>query len=167
MSGGQVQHVFAPWRFGYVSNVQRTEGCVFCAAAGGDDETLTVMRGEHAFVMLNKFPYTSGHAMVAPYAHVAELGALAPAVLAEMMALAQRVVAALRAVYGPHGFNVGLNLGEAAGAGIADHLHMHVVPRWRGDTSFMTVSGGVRVIPEDLVETLGKLKAALEAQGGR
>ena len=167
MNGGEVQHVFAPWRFGYVSNAQRTQGCIFCTAAGGGADTLTVLRGEHAFVLLNRFPYTSGHAMVAPYAHVAELDALPAAALVEMMALSQRVVAALRHVYGPHAFNLGLNLGEAAGAGIADHLHLHVVPRWRGDTNFMTVSGGARVIPEDLDVTLGKLKAELEAQRGQ
>ncbi len=165
MSGGGVQHVFAPWRFGYVSNVERTHECIFCAAAIGAEDTLTVLNGEHVFVLLNRFPYTSGHAMVAPYAHVPEIDALPASVLTEMMGMAQRVVTALRGIYGPHGFNLGLNLGEAAGAGIADHLHLHIVPRWRGDTSFVTVSGGIRVIPEDLGETYRKLRAALEAQG--
>jgi ATP adenylyltransferase len=159
-----VQHVFAPWRFSYVSNAQRSQECVFCAAAVGGAATHTVLRAEHVFVLLNLYPYTSGHAMVAPYAHVAEIEALAPEALTEMMTTAQRVVTALRGIYGPHGFNLGLNLGEAAGAGIADHLHLHIVPRWRGDTSFVTVSGGIRVIPEDLDETYRKLKAALEAQ---
>jgi len=160
-----VQHVFAPWRFAYVSHAEPSPSCIFCAAgAGGGD--LAVLSGEHAFVMLNRFPYTSGHAMVAPLAHVAEIGDLDPAVLTEMMHLAQRVVGALRELYRPHGFNIGFNLGEAAGAGITDHLHLHVVPRWRGDTNFMTVSGGVRVIPEDLGATCAKLRAALEAQGG-
>jgi ATP adenylyltransferase len=162
-----VQYLFAPWRFSYVSSVDRTNGCIFCTAADGGEATLTVLRGEHAFVLLNRYPYTSGHAMVAPYAHVAEIGDLAPAVLAEMMAIAQRVVTALRGIYAPHGFNIGLNLGEAAGAGIADHLHLHIVPRWRGDTSFVTVNGGIRVIPEDLAETYRKLRNALEAQGER
>jgi ATP adenylyltransferase len=159
-----VQHVFAPWRFGYVSSVQRTQECIFCAAGGGDEETLTVLRGEHVFVLLNRFPYTSGHAMVAPYAHVPEIGDLDPACLTEMMGTAQRVVAALRGIYQPHGFNLGMNLGEAAGAGIAEHVHLHIVPRWRGDTSFVTVSGDIRVIPEDLGETYRKLRRALEAQ---
>jgi ATP adenylyltransferase len=162
-----VQHVFAPWRFGYVSSALRAPECIFCAAADGGEETLTVLRGERAFVLLNRFPYTSGHAMVAPYAHASEIDALDPGVLGEMMGLAQRVVTALRGIYAPHGFNLGLNLGEAAGAGIADHLHLHVVPRWRGDTNFMSVSGGVRVLPEDLGETYRKLRDALEAQGGR
>ena len=160
-----MQHVFAPWRFAYVSHAEPSSSCIFCAAAEGGASELTVLRGERAFVLLNRFPYTSGHAMVAPVAHVAEIGDLDAAVLAETMRLAQRVVRALRELYRPHGFNLGFNLGEAAGAGIADHLHLHVVPRWRGDTSFMTVSGGVRVIPEDLEATYGKLRAALEAQG--
>jgi ATP adenylyltransferase len=157
-----VQHVFAPWRFSYVSHADSSPGCIFCAAADGGEAELTVARGERAFVLLNRFPYTSGHAMVAPVEHVSELDALDPGVLTEMWVLAQRVVVALRGIYRPHGFNLGLNLGEAAGAGIADHLHLHVVPRWRGDTSFMTVSGGVRVIPEDLGATWSKLRAALE-----
>ena len=162
-----MQHVFAPWRFAYVSGTDPKGGCIFCAGAAGGEAELTVLRGERAFVMLNRFPYTSGHAMVAPVAHVAELGELDAATLVEMMQLAQRVVVALRGVYGPHGYNVGMNLGEAAGAGVADHLHLHIVPRWRGDTSFMTVSGGVRVIPEDLGETLRKLQAELGVAGGR
>ena len=162
-----MQHVFAPWRFAYVSGTDSRNGCIFCAGAAGGEAELTVLRGERAFVMLNRFPYTSGHAMVAPVAHVAELGELDAATLVEMMQLAQRVVVALRGVYGPHGYNVGMNLGEAAGAGVADHLHLHIVPRWRGDTSFMTVSGGVRVIPEDLGETLRKLQAELGVAGGR
>jgi len=160
-----VQHVFAPWRFTYVSHADANPGCIFCAAAVGGERELTVARGERAFVLLNRYPYTSGHAMVAPKDHVSELDELAPEVLGEMMRLAQRVVAALRVVYKPHGFNIGLNLGEAAGAGIADHLHLHIVPRWRGDTSFMTVSGGARVIPEDLEATYRKLRAALEDRG--
>ncbi len=157
-----MQHLFAPWRFTYVSHADAPSGCIFCAAAAGGPDELTVLKGCDAFVMLNRFPYTSGHAMVAPCRHVAEIGDLDAAALAEMMVLAQRVVGALRGIYRPHGFNIGFNLGEAAGAGIADHLHLHVVPRWRGDTSFMTVSGGVRVIPEDLEDTRRKLAAALE-----
>lgn len=161
-----MEHVFAPWRFTYVSHVECSPDCIFCAARVGGEETLTVLRGERAFVLLNRYPYTSGHAMVAPASHVSEIEALDPEELAELMRLVQRVVAALRVVYRPHGFNLGVNLGEAAGAGIADHLHLHVVPRWRGDTSFMTVSGGARVIPEDLRETYRKLKSALEEQDG-
>ena len=160
----RVEQIFAPWRFAYVSQSDATAGCIFCAAASGGEATLTVARGERAFALLNRFPYTSGHAMVAPLAHVAELDALDGATLAEMMELARRVVGALRSVYQPHGFNLGINMGEAAGAGIADHVHVHVVPRWRGDTNFMSVAGGVRVIPEDLAQTWTKLRAALERE---
>ncbi|MFI5143173.1 MAG: HIT family protein, partial [Thermoanaerobaculales bacterium] len=115
--------------------------------------------------LLNRYPYTSGHTMVAPREHVGDLTQLDDATLAEMMRLAQRVMQALQRLYAPHGFNLGFNLGEAAGAGIADHLHLHVVPRWRGDTSFITVNANVRVLPEDLAETRAKLRQALEAAG--
>ncbi len=155
-------HLFAPWRFDYVSSSETTQGCIFCAAAGGGRETLTLHTGARAFALLNRFPYTSGHSMVAPIGHLADFTALDEATVAEMMALARRVVTALEQVYHPHGFNLGFNLGEAAGAGIAEHLHMHIVPRWRGDTSFMTVGASVRVIPEDLEQTWTKLRSALE-----
>ena len=130
------------------------------------DETLTLARGERTFALLNRFPYTSGHTMVAPVAHVADLCELDAATLADLMGLVQRVVRAVRQVYQPHGFNVGFNLGEAAGAGIADHLHLHVVPRWRGDTNFMAVTADVRVLPEDLSVTRAKLRRAPEVTGG-
>ncbi len=123
-----------------------------------------VARNERAFALLNRYPYTSGHTMVAPYAHVGDLAELDPATLTEMMGLAQRVVRALQQAYQPHGFNLGFNLGEAAGAGVADHLHLHIVPRWRGDTSFMTVNAEVRVLPEELGETCAKLRKALEVK---
>ncbi|MEW6336602.1 MAG: HIT family protein [Acidobacteriota bacterium] len=155
-------HLFAPWRFDYVSSSETTQACVFCAAAGGGRETLTLHSGVRAFALLNRYPYTSGHAMVAPVEHQADFTALDEATVADMMALARRVVCALEHVYHPHGFNLGFNLGEAAGAGIAEHLHMHIVPRWRGDTSFMTVGASVRVIPEDLEQTWDKVRTALE-----
>jgi ATP adenylyltransferase len=158
-----LQQLFAPWRFAYVSHVNSPGGCVLCAAALGGAETLTVAKGERVFALLNRFPYTSGHAMVAPLAHVAGFGELEPETLTEMMSLAQKVVRAIERTYHPHGFNLGFNLGEAAGAGIAEHLHLHIVPRWRGDTSFMTVNADVRVIPEDLAETCAKLQRALES----
>ena len=122
-------------------------------------------RAERAFALLNLFPYTSGHTMVAPVAHIADFSQLDEATLGEMMKLAQRVVRAIQQVYRPHGFNLGFNLGEAAGAGIADHLHLHVVPRWRGDTNFMTATADTRVLPEDLGETCAKLRGALEVGG--
>ena len=161
-----MQHLFAPWRFAYVSQAESPGGCIFCAAARDDADSLTVARNEHAFALLNRYPYTSGHTMVAPYAHVGDLSDLDADALVGVMRLAQRVVRALQQVYRPHGFNVGFNLGEAAGAGIADHVHLHVVPRWRGDTNFMSVTADVRVLPEDLRETRAKLGRALEADGG-
>ncbi len=161
-----MQRLFAPWRFAYVSSAAPVEGCVFCRAAVGGEDELLLWQGARAFAMLNRYPYTSGHAMVAPLRHVAELGELDQAELTEMMTLTQRVIAALKTAYHPHGCNLGMNLGEAAGAGIVDHLHMHIVPRWRGDTNFMSVAGGVRVLPEDLPVTCGKLREALEAGRG-
>jgi len=160
-SEGAFERLYAPWRFEYVSSADPKASCIFCAAATGGEETLTLLKGERAFVLLNRFPYTSGHAMVAPIAHAGDLTTLDTATLTEVMELARRMVQALERVYHPHGFNVGFNLGEAAGAGIAEHLHMHIVPRWRGDTSFMTVSAGVRVMPEDLSETYAKMSEAL------
>jgi len=161
-----LQQLFAPWRFAFVSSAAPAEGCVFCRAAAGGDDELLLWRGERTFAMLNRYPYTSGHAMVAPLRHVAELGDLDGAELTEMMQLAQSVVAALQVSYHPHGCNLGMNLGEAAGAGIVDHLHLHVVPRWRGDTNFMSVAGGVRVLPEDLAVTCRKVREAMEAARG-
>ncbi len=160
-----MEHLFAPWRYAYVSNPDSPGGCIFCAAARGEGEGLTLASTERSFALLNRYPYTSGHTMVAPHAHVGDFSELDGATLADMMHLAQRVVRALQQAYQPHGFNLGLNLGEAAGAGIADHLHLHIVPRWRGDTNFMTVNADVRVLPEDLAETCAKLRRALEAQG--
>lgn len=161
-----MEQLFAPWRFAYVSRAGASSDCVLCAAAGGGDETLTLARGERAFALLNRFPYTSGHAMVAPVAHVGDFSELDAATLAEMMGMVQRVVRAVEQAYHPHGFNIGFNLGEAAGAGITDHLHVHIVPRWRGDTNFMAVTADVRVLPEDLSETLAKLRRALEVNVG-
>jgi len=158
--------LFAPWRLEYVTSADRkADGqCIFCRAweSSEDRETLTLWRGERCFAMLNRYPYTSGHAMVAPIAHVAELEDLGSAVLGEMMAAARALSRALKSVYAPHGFNLGMNVGEAAGAGIKEHLHLHVVPRWMADTNFISVAGDVRVIPEDLGVTWDKVTRALE-----
>jgi ATP adenylyltransferase len=161
-----LQRIFAPWRFAYVSNADSTGECIFCKAARSGNDRLVVGRGKRVYALLNRYPYTSGHTMVAPVAHVGDLADLDPETLAELMSLAQKVVAALQRVYRPHGFNLGFNLGEAAGAGIADHLHMHIVPRWRGDTNFMTVNAEVRVLPEELEETCAKLRGAMEVNCG-
>ena len=141
-------------------------GCIFCdALARGDAEPLLVHRGTRAFVILNKFPYNNGHLMVVPDAHVARLGELDGPVLHELMTLTQAAERALTAVYRPHGFNMGLNLGKPAGAGVLDHLHFHVVPRWDGDTNFMSVVGETRVLPEELPETAARLRAAFADLG--
>ncbi len=155
------ERLWAPWRLEYVQHADDQDGCVFCKAAAGDDEShLVLRRGEHAFALLNKFPYTSGHLMVAPYRHGAGLDGLDDAEALEVHRLVAAGIEALRAVYGPEGFNVGWNLGRVAGAGIVDHGHAHVVPRWGGDTNFMPVLADVRVIPEHLDETRRRLADA-------
>jgi ATP adenylyltransferase len=153
-----VDRLWAPWRLQYVQSANEQDGCVFCRAAGGDDEAeLVVHRGERAFVLLNKFPYASGHLLVAPYRHGAGFGELDEAEALELHRLAAQGIDALAAVYGPEGYNLGWNLGRVAGAGIPDHAHQHVVPRWAGDTSFMPVLADVRVLPELLAESRRKL----------
>ena len=156
-----MERLWAPWRLEYVQTADEQEGCVFCAAAGGDDEShLVVHRGERAFVLLNKFPYTSGHLLVAPYRHGAGFAELDDAEALEVHRLATDGIAALAAVYSPDGHNVGWNIGRVAGAGIVDHAHLHVVPRWSGDTSFMPVLADVKVIPEHLADSRRRLAAA-------
>lgn len=145
-----------------MSTCGSTQGCIFCdkPAAANDEENLIVHRGRLCYVLLNLFPYTNGHLMVAPYAHVAELDELAAEAAAEMMTLGQASVRHLKSVYKPHGLNLGMNLGECAGAGVAGHLHLHVLPRWVGDANFMTVVGETRVMPEELSESYRRLKQA-------
>jgi ATP adenylyltransferase len=156
------ERLWAPWRLQYIKG-SKPEECIFCAKPALDDESaLIVCRGERCFVMLNAFPYTSGHVMVAPYEHAADLAALDEPTTLELMQLTQESIKAIRVAYSPEGFNVGANLGTVAGAGIADHVHMHVVPRWEGDTNFMSVIGEVRVLPESLEDTQRSLKKAFE-----
>lgn len=145
-----------------MSTCGSTQGCIFCdkPAAANDEENLIIHRGRLCYVLLNLFPYTNGHLMVAPYAHVAELDELAADAAAEMMTLGQASVRHLKSVYKPHGLNLGMNLGECAGAGVAGHLHLHVLPRWVGDANFMTVVGETRVMPEELSESYRRLKQA-------
>jgi ATP adenylyltransferase len=155
--------LWAPWRLEYIQQAGEDEGCVFCAEASGEltaDASLLVHRGTTAIVILNKFPYSSGHLLVAPVRHVGELAELAGEEVLELHGLAVAGVEALGRVYGPAGFNLGWNLGHAAGAGIADHVHLHVVPRWFGDTNFMPVLADVKVLPEHLVETRDRLREA-------
>jgi ATP adenylyltransferase len=157
--------LFAPWRFDYVTTVDQRnrDDCIFCRAllSENDRETLTLLRADHCFALLNLYPYTSGHCMVAPNTHVSDLDELDDVTLAEMMTTARTLIRVLREVYDPHGFNVGCNVREAAGAGIEEHLHLHIVPRWRGDTNLMGVVAKTRVIPEDLGRTFEKMTAGL------
>ena len=155
-----MEFVWSPWRYDYMASVgKKTTSCVFCIGedASADADRLIVHRGAHNFVILNLFPYTSGHFMVAPYAHLARFDEAAAEQTAEMMLLAQRGIRALKQLYHPEGFNMGMNLGHCAGAGIREHFHLHVVPRWIGDANFMTVTSETRVLPEDLLVTRRRL----------
>ena len=155
------KQLWAPWRLEYIAQADEQDGCVFCDAAAGDDEDrLVVHRGDRAFALLNKFPYSSGHLMVAPSRHVGDLTELEADEALEIHGLATEAVTALRQVYGPEGFNLGWNLGRIAGAGVVDHVHQHVVPRWAGDTNFMPVLADVKVLPEHLSETRQRLADA-------
>jgi ATP adenylyltransferase len=158
-----MDYIWSPWRYRYVANASKDDQCVFCRALelNNDREALIVLRGEKNFVILNRYPYTSGHVMIVPYTHTADFGAAPPDVLAEMMSLAQRIQRALQDLYHPEGYNLGMNLGRAAGAGITGHLHLHVLPRWSGDSSFMTVIGETRTEPEELSTTYSRLCQAL------
>ena len=160
-----MDYLWTPWRYQYMAQAAAGEKpeCIFCDAVAKkkDAETLIVHRGAKSFVILNRFPYTSGHVMIVPYAHVAELALCDAETWSEIMQLAQRVEAVYKAQYKPDGMNLGMNLGRAAGAGVARHLHLHMLPRWIGDASFMTVAGETRVLPEDLKTTYERLSQAL------
>jgi ATP adenylyltransferase len=157
-----MDYLWTPWRYAYVSTADKAPGCVFCdKIPAGDREALIVHRGKHNFIVLNKFPYTSGHVMIVPYAHLDELQKLPTEAAQEMMALSQKMEQVLREVYRPDGINLGMNIGKAAGAGVAGHLHMHVLPRWVADANFVSVIAETRVIPEALDETWQKLRKAL------
>ncbi len=153
-----MRQLWAPWRLEYVSKADEQPECVFCRAeSAADDEGLVVARGERAFVLLNKFPYASGHLMVAPVRHVGDFAELDADEALEIHRLASAGMGALAETYAPQGFNLGWNLGRIAGAGVVDHVHLHVVPRWAGDTNFMPVLADVKVLPEALAETRRKL----------
>lgn len=187
-----MDHLWTPWRFAYVTAADGERragvpaaleawtgdlGCVFCnliasvdhALAGGMDREAAeaagglILRGRHCFICLNAFPYTSGHVMVMPYAHLDRLAALPGEAAQELMELAQRTELALERVYRPQGFNFGMNVGQSAGAGVAGHIHLHAMPRWTGDTSFMTTVAETRVLPEDLQTTWKRLREAFRA----
>jgi ATP adenylyltransferase len=147
--------LWAPWRLEYVQHADELDRCVFCEP----EEELLVYSGPRVLVVLNKFPYSSGHVLVAPHRHTGDFSALDDDEVRDVHRLAARSIAALRAEYAPHGFNLGWNIGRVAGAGIEDHVHQHVVPRWNGDTSFMPVLGDVKVLPEALVRTAERLRS--------
>ena len=159
------KQLWAPWRLEYIERADEQEECFLCAAWESDDDeaALVVHRGANAFVLLNKFPYASGHVMVAPRRHEADFAALHDDEALELHRLAGQALQALAATSSPQGYNLGWNLGRVAGAGVLDHVHLHVVPRWQGDTNFMPVLADVKVLPEHLLETRRKLAAAWTA----
>ncbi len=157
--GAGMRALFTPWRLAYIMSLKRDAGCVFCKAQkGADEKSLILHRGRHNFVILNLYPYNNGHLMVVPFRHLASPCEAEPEERAEMMELAVHCQNALQKTYRAEGFNLGMNLGRGAGAGVAEHFHLHVVPRWVGDTNFMSVVGETRIVPEDLKQTLEKLK---------
>lgn len=158
-----LERLWTPWRLAYVSGGSESSGCVFCAALDDDNAApLVLFRGATCFVILNLFPYNNGHLMVVPRRHVGTLADTSDEERAELMELTRVAEIALTEAYGPHGMNMGINLGKPAGAGVPGHLHMHVVPRWSGDTNFMTVVGQTRVLPEELPATGDKLRPLFE-----
>ena len=158
-----MEHLWTPWRMTYLQGIDpKPDGCLFCNVAArpeADAATFVVHRGQHAFVILNLYPYNNGHLMVVPFEHVESIEGLAPAALGELMALSQICLGVLRQVYSPQGFNLGINIGGAAGAGVPGHVHLHIVPRWNGDTNFMSTLAATRVIPETVEQTYERLSA--------
>jgi ATP adenylyltransferase len=154
-----MDRLWSPWRLEYVTGADRKSGCIFCEAPRPPEpDSLIVFEGRTCYVILNLYPYNNGHLMVVPLRHVAALGGLSSDELQEVGVLTQRSETALTEAYQPHGINVGINLGKPAGAGVLDHLHVHIVPRWYGDTNFMTVVGEMRVLPEDLGASAARLR---------
>jgi ATP adenylyltransferase len=155
-----MDHLWSPWRYTYIASADRGIGCVFCRIdqEHKDDANYVVYRGRLNFIILNLFPYTSGHLMIVPYEHRASFAETGEDTTTEMTELAKRAQRALETEYRPDGFNIGMNLGRSAGAGVADHLHMHVVPRWSGDANFVSIIGETRVLPEDLATTSSRLR---------
>lgn len=155
-----MEHIFAPWRKDFIENKEKKEeGCIFCnrVRAGVSLETLVIYKGDYSFIILNKYPYNNGHLMVVPYTHTADLAVLTKEERADLMENVKLAIEVLKKAYNPQGFNIGMNLGAVAGAGIAEHLHWHIVPRWGGDTNFMPVTCGTKVLHEMLEDTYNKL----------
>jgi ATP adenylyltransferase len=160
-----MDYLWTPWRYHYIKSADAATACIFCdkPKEGDDEKNLIVHRAEHSFIILNAYPYTSGHAMIVPYQHTDELQKLEKPAATELMALAQQMEAMMRKLYRPEGINLGMNIGKAAGAGIAGHLHMHILPRWTADANFVSVIGETRVLPEDLATTWKRMKEAFPA----
>jgi ATP adenylyltransferase len=156
-----MDYLFTPWRYAYITGATAPGDCLFCALlqTKNDEQALIVHRAKYCFVVLNAFPYTSGHAMVVPYDHLDELSKLSQPGTQEIMALTQKLEGVLRELYRPDGINLGMNIGKAAGAGVAGHIHMHILPRWFGDVNFMSAVGETRVIPEDLQTTYKRIRS--------
>jgi ATP adenylyltransferase len=158
-----MDYLWTPWRYTYITSADRAPGCIFCdkIAENDDRRNYIVHRGEHCFIILNAYPYTSGHVMVVPYAHLDQLVKLPPVAAHEMMDLSQRMESLLREIYNAEGVNLGMNIGKCAGAGVAGHVHMHVLPRWTADANFVSVVGETRVLPETLETTYEKIMKSL------
>jgi len=159
-----MDYLWTPWRYAYVTNAEKVSGCIFCDLpnTGDDAKAHIVHRTHHCYIVLNTYPYTSGHVMIVPFAHVDELQKLPADTAHEIIELTQRMEGVLRQLYAPDGVNLGMNIGKAAGAGVAGHVHMHILPRWVGDTNFMTVAGESRVLPESLEITYERIKGAMD-----
>ncbi|MCZ2099135.1 MAG: HIT domain-containing protein [Anaerolineae bacterium] len=164
-----MDHLYTPWRMAYIRGEKKpVEGCVFCTlAADFDNDTLVIARSEHVFVTLNLYPYNNGHLMVVPYEHLQSQEHMPPEALSDLILTVNRCIATLRKAYNPQAFNIGANIGAAAGAGIAEHYHFHIVPRWNGDANFMSVVGETRVIPDTLENTYRELKQAWQSLYGQ
>jgi ATP adenylyltransferase len=160
-----MDYLWTPWRYAYVTAGSKTTECIFCdlPRAGDDAKARIVHRGRHCYIVLNTFPYTPGHVMVVPFAHLDELHKLPVEASHEMMALSQKMEQVLRQLYAPDGVNLGMNIGKAAGAGVAGHIHMHVLPRWVADANFVSVIGETRILPESLDITYARIREALES----
>lgn len=160
-----MDYLWTPWRYAYVSTAEKTSGCIFCdlPKLGDDVRARIVYRGQNCYIVLNTYPYTPGHVMVVPFAHLDELQKLPLDAAHEMMELSQRIEQVLRQLYKPDGVNLGMNIGKAAGAGVAGHIHMHVLPRWMADSNFMSVVGETRILPETLDITYERIKGALQS----
>jgi ATP adenylyltransferase len=161
-----MDYLWTPWRYAYITGADKPQGCIFCELPKQDDKSAKIVhRGQNCYVILNSFPYTPGHVMVVPFAHLDELQKLSTQAAHEMMDLSQRMEAVLRSLYKPDGVNLGMNIGAAAGAGVAGHVHMHVLPRWVADANFVSVVGETRVLPETLEVTWERIKPALGSGG--